>query len=665
MAKNETMHTASSRYEFGRDILGPVVAQYLHDLYQSILYFEKERNAKIFFMARAGLRIRQALGVYLARAGLTVPSEWDYLWASRMMIAKGLWTRIPQASCDLFNDAYSYTEIGVAKQCIIGEFAGHPAKTELDQWHWTNERLDLGDMILRGEAHTACIRQHLDEQSALFQQRLKSSLGSHETAVLIDTGWAGTSQQMLQEGLPNIEWWGLYFGLIPHEDKALPPQARGLVFEGREVDWLKPETSIISHRHLIEDLFETRAPSIEAYSLSGAGAITAIGEKENLESLKDQTSDDIYAGVLNYLSKAPVDPLKTIVAARQAMKRLQHFLLLPTRSDAEVLLQQRRSADLGRAFSVPVLIRPDKSTTYEQRLGQALWKSGQIALEYPEDTAPQVQRSLAKIPYPQSSARTLPEVYDATIPTVAVITRTMDRALFLRRALLSVSNQSFKDYVHVVICDGGDADLIQKTIIEANVDHSKIVFIHSTQNIGMEAASNLAISQTVSDFIVVHDDDDTWHPAFLETTVKFLRSQKGQKYGGVITQAIHVSESVHPDGIQVHSKKIYRDDFFAPNLEEMRRCNTFAPISFLFRRTCYNEVGGYNEKYPVLGDWDFNINFLYMHDIGYIKIPLSNYHHRDVRDHDIFGNSIISGRDKHIEYNPILLNDLARKHRVS
>ena len=38
---------------------------------------------------------------------------------------------------------------------------------------------------------------------------------------------------------------------------------------------------------------------------------------------------------------------------------------------------------------------------------------------------------------------------------VAVITRTKDRPIFLKRALLSVSSQTFSDYIHVVVNDGG------------------------------------------------------------------------------------------------------------------------------------------------------------------------------------------------------------------
>ena len=55
---------------------------------------------------------------------------------------------------------------------------------------------------------------------------------------------------------------------------------------------------------------------------------------------------------------------------------------------------------------------------------------------------------------------------------VAVITRTMDRPMFLERALASVAKQTFRDYVHVVVNDGGDNDAVKSAILRANCDHA-------------------------------------------------------------------------------------------------------------------------------------------------------------------------------------------------
>ncbi|NHO40478.1 glycosyltransferase [Acetobacter ghanensis] len=669
MTSNMINTKDTAKYRFGKEVLGPVIAQYLQDLYQSCLYYEREHRAKILFMTRAGLRIHQALGVYLSRIGLSIPEDWEFLWASRMMIAKGIWSRNPRLSCDLFNDAFSYTKLETARQCLLGIFEPtketHAATFDAADWHWTAERLHLGDMIYNHAPNTKDMTEYLKKQSQLFQEKLEGLLTGRKNAVLVDTGWVGTSQRMLHKAIPEITWWGLYFGLSGSDgdDRSHWPWAKGLVFQADKVDPEKPETSVISHRHLIEDLFETLAPSVESYTRKSDGTISADVEAQNLRALEDDSRSPLYSGVLAYLEAAPANPFAVTMAAKAAWKRLSQFLLMPTRQDAEMLLDQRRSADLGRRFTVSVLIPPDNGETYKERLNKAIWQAGQVALEYDEDIAASVQRKLFDLPYTVPKPKVLPGLYSSPIPTVAVITRTMDRPLFLRRALQSVSCQSFKDYIHVVVCDGGDIEFVKKTIADANIDHSKIKLVDCIENRGMEAASNLGIANSESEFVIIHDDDDTWEPDFLTETVVFLNSKAGQQYGGVITQALHVSESVHPDGIHIHGARLYRDDFFAPTLDDMTKSNTFAPISFLFRRTAYDKVGGFNEKFPVLGDWDFNLKFLSSFDIGYIKKPLANYHHRDVQDVELFGNTVVAGIDKHVEYTPILRNKIARRSR--
>ena len=80
--------------------------------------------------------------------------------------------------------------------------------------------------------------------------------------------------------------------------------------------------------------------------------------------------------------------------------------------------------------------------------------------------------------------------------------------------------------------------------------------------------------------------------------------------------------------------------------------NQFPPISFLFSRDIYNEVGGFNEDMPVLGDWDFNLRFLMKADIGLVPEHLANHHIRvtDPESEGAYGNTVVSGLNTHLEF---------------
>lgn len=131
---------------------------------------------------------------------------------------------------------------------------------------------------------------------------------------------------------------------------------------------------------------------------------------------------------------------------------------------------------------------------------------------------------------------------------VAIITRTKNRPLLLRRAINSVLKQTLKDRIMVIVNDGGGKEEVE-VLVKQRMNEFKdcIKIIHNKESYGMEAASNIGIKASNSDYIVIHDDDDSWHPEFLEKCVDFLDKNIYPKIGGVITRVIRVFETIEGD----------------------------------------------------------------------------------------------------------------------
>ena len=243
---------------------------------------------------------------------------------------------------------------------------------------------------------------------------------------------------------------------------------------------------------------------------------------------------------------------------------------------------------------------------------------------------------------------------------VAVITRTKDRDILLWRALNSVSRQTFPDFIWVIVNDGGKkegVDAVAETARQRGID---ITVLHHEKSKGMEAASNAGIRSCDSEYIVIHDDDDSWEPDFLKRTVAFLDSEP--LFSGVITHTLLVNEVIEEKGPRTTSCYGFNTWLKSIYLMEMLMVNTFPPISFLYKRSIYDEIGGYNESLPVLGDWDFNIRFLQKADIGVIPELLALYHHRDtITDpNNIYGNTVNAGIGNHVRYDAVLRNHYFR-----
>lgn len=215
------------------------------------------------------------------------------------------------------------------------------------------------------------------------------------------------------------------------------------------------------------------------------------------------------------------------------------------------------------------------------------------------------------------------------IPKVAVITRTKDRAILLERAIQSVHNQTMKDFVHVIFNDGGNQGVVDNLIkkYEDLID-GRVKVVHNSTPNGLVAALNSAVKTADSEYVAIHDDDDSWHEDFLKETTNYLDSTKAY---GVITVVDIVEEKIENGTVT----EIKRGRGLEPvrgvvSIYDQCLANYATPITFVYRRSIFDEIGYYNEDLTVAEDWDFTLRFLLKHDIHSLVTDnaLSFYHHR-------------------------------------
>jgi glycosyltransferase involved in cell wall biosynthesis len=211
-------------------------------------------------------------------------------------------------------------------------------------------------------------------------------------------------------------------------------------------------------------------------------------------------------------------------------------------------------------------------------------------------------------------------------PKVAVITRTRSRPRMLVRALGSVQSQSMRDFLWVIVNDGGEPGPVDRIASQAEASGIRTKVIHRSESKGMEAASNAGIRASRSGYIAIHDDDDTWEPEFLAETSRFLDQEAG--FVGVVTHALRVTERMSRDSIDRVKSIPHAPVLPAIHIADMARSNLYPPIAFLYRRSLFQALGGYDESMPILGDWDFNLRALLRGDIAVIPKRLANYHVR-------------------------------------
>ncbi|MGE4481416.1 glycosyltransferase family 2 protein [Acidocella sp.] len=245
---------------------------------------------------------------------------------------------------------------------------------------------------------------------------------------------------------------------------------------------------------------------------------------------------------------------------------------------------------------------------------------------------------------------------------VSIIMRTKDRALLLPRALESVLAQRFEDWRLYLVNDGGAVPVLEDVLtpyLEAFGGRLRVV--HHAVSLGMEAASNAGLALARGRYFAIHDDDDCWHPDFLSRTVSFLSAPERCGYAGVATGCEVVRERIEAGRVVKTAQ--FPWVYFKPPVEfsAMLARNQIPPIALLLRRDVLARIGDYNERLPVLGDWEFILRVLAVGDIGAIPEPLAFYHHRLAADEDVYANSVSAGLHIHREMKAGIGNHIIRE----
>lgn len=211
--------------------------------------------------------------------------------------------------------------------------------------------------------------------------------------------------------------------------------------------------------------------------------------------------------------------------------------------------------------------------------------------------------------------------------SVAIIMRTKNRPVLLARAFESVIQQTHHEWHLYLINDGGDPKPINELIELNSIDlENKITFINNSKSYGRETASNCGLKIATEEFLVIHDDDDAWHRDFLKETVTFLNQNKNSI--AVATNYTVVNEEIQKNqAIQINTENwlyCYKHiDIFA-----LLQFNVLPQICLIIRMEIAKEIGEFNEKMPILGNWDYMLRLFRAGEIKTINKNLAFHYHR-------------------------------------
>lgn len=180
-------------------------------------------------------------------------------------------------------------------------------------------------------------------------------------------------------------------------------------------------------------------------------------------------------------------------------------------------------------------------------------------------------------------------------PRISVIIPTLNRAILLRRTIVSVLKQTYQN-LEIVVVDDCSTDNTGDLVKEFK--DRKINYIRHDYTRGGSATRNTGIRIAKGDYIAFLDSDDEWFPEKLEKQVNVLINSPAE-IGLVYTRFIRA----------YNNKKVY-NAFYWLNQKEGDVHNTLLDGNYittsttLIKKECFSKAGMFDESLPRLQDWE-------------------------------------------------------------
>ncbi|MBE0410252.1 MAG: glycosyltransferase [Anaerolineales bacterium] len=196
-------------------------------------------------------------------------------------------------------------------------------------------------------------------------------------------------------------------------------------------------------------------------------------------------------------------------------------------------------------------------------------------------------------------------------PNVSVVMCVYNEEHYIRDAIDSILSQTYDDFELIVVDDASTDGTPE--ILRSFVDERIIIF-RNEKNSGPYRSANKGISLAQGEFIARHDADDISHPKRFEKQVNHLI--KNNSIGMVSSDFQYIDKSGHIiDSVSLPASNHTLQ-------ERLTRGNIFAQGSVIFRRSVFDQVGGYRDYFPVSQDYDLWLRMSEVSELANIDAPL-------------------------------------------
>jgi glycosyltransferase involved in cell wall biosynthesis len=239
----------------------------------------------------------------------------------------------------------------------------------------------------------------------------------------------------------------------------------------------------------------------------------------------------------------------------------------------------------------------------------------------------------------------------AHLPLVSVIIPAYNAETFITYTLDSVTAQTYQT-IEIIVIDDGSRDRTAE-IVSSYMSRDPRIKLLQQANAGVAAARNRGIEAASGEYIAPIDADDIWYPQKLEKQVAcFLQSEPS--VGMVYVWSADIDESNSMTG--GFCAWSIDGDAYIPLIYSNFLGNASSP---LIRRSCFEQVGGYNSKFKDLNaqgceDWELYLRLVEVYQVRVIPELLIGYRQ--------FAGSMSANPETMQRSFEIMMNEIQQRH---
>lgn len=192
--------------------------------------------------------------------------------------------------------------------------------------------------------------------------------------------------------------------------------------------------------------------------------------------------------------------------------------------------------------------------------------------------------------------------------TITTVIPTYRRPELLRRAILSVLSQTWRD-LQVNVFDDASGDETANVVAQLARRDSRVHYIRHSANLGMMPNTAYAVAQVCTPFFTILNDDDFLAPDFFMTA---MESFERWPSAGVFVGRLLYWDIEIPERTRSYFTCTREELVSAPNaaVRIMATDQNHTWTSMVFRREVLTELGGVDDEIGFLADLEFELRVL-------------------------------------------------------